>query len=106
MNDIEKIASAIGQSIEDNITEDHVHSDCRIHDIWNIFMILAKYKQWQGIDILLEIINPKTINLDDLLSILTCTAWYKQHLTKRAVFVRNAKKRWDCRDRTILMGLE
>lgn len=106
MNDIEKIAAAIGKSVEDNITEDHVFSDCRIHDVWNIFMILAKYKQWKCMDILLEVIDPKTIGLNDLISILTCTAWYKQNLTKRVTFIKNAKKRWDCRNKTILMGLE
>lgn len=103
---IENLINAWIKSAENNIAEDHVYSDCRIHDIWNIFRILAKYKQWKSMDILLESIDAKKIPLDDVISILTCTAWYKENLTKRADFFNKVQKRWDCRKDGILKGLK
>lgn len=66
-----------------------------LDNIYDFLKYLGDTKRYSTIDLLLENIDPKRIDLDILLAILTVTSWYKGSLKNRNKFFKRASRRLD-----------
>lgn len=107
MNEVTELSKWMNNWLAKRSINDPGDKDDDITKIYDIVLILAGLEKFETIDLLLRLINPRKIKIQDLISILVATSWFKEKLQNRNKFYKKSKLRLDViLSRNILEGLE